>query len=176
MRQEQHIELIFKENYKELCFLAHNYLADLDEAQDVVQDVFVKLLTTQNKPITNYNAYLKTAVRNSCLKRLRDSKLVLLQDIDSRFETDKYEFEQEEIKREEAQLKLYRAIEHLPPQCKKIFVLCVVEGMTYPKAAETLEVSANTIKTHIKRAYKMLRVSLSESQISYVLAFLGIFF
>ena len=42
----QEIDLIFQQYYRPLCLYATHYLHDIDEAEDVVQDCFVKLIVS----------------------------------------------------------------------------------------------------------------------------------
>ena len=62
---------------------------------------------------------------------------------------------------EEEKERLYAEIEKLPEQCRKVFEAIVLKDMKYKEAAEQLNLSVNTIKTHLARAIKQLRTSLS---------------
>ena len=63
------IELAFQEYYRPLCLYAMHYLSgDVDAAEDVVQDCFVRLW---QREADNDRAFLYTAVRNACIDRLR---------------------------------------------------------------------------------------------------------
>lgn len=57
-----------------------------------------------------------------------------------------------------AQLKLLKkGIDALPPQRKKVFELCKLEGRSYEEAAAILHLSKNTVKTHLSRALDMVK-------------------
>ena len=66
----QEIDLIFQQYYRPLCLYATHYLHNIDEAEDVVQDCFVKLISRNIMP-ENIKAFLYTSVRNACIDRLR---------------------------------------------------------------------------------------------------------
>lgn len=66
----QEIDLIFQQYYRPLCLYATHYLHDIDEAEDVVQDCFVKLISRNIMP-ENIKAFLYTSVRNACIDRMR---------------------------------------------------------------------------------------------------------
>lgn len=53
----QEIDLIFQQYYRPLCLYATHYLHDIDEAEDVVQDCFVKLISRSIMP-ENIKAFL----------------------------------------------------------------------------------------------------------------------
>lgn len=162
------LEVFFKSNYKELCLVSFFYIKDIKEAEDIVQDVFVKIIERQDEiVIKNLNSYLKIAVRNASLKRIAHNEN--LQSIDEN--TVFYNETQTEEDHEAAlqkQVDLYRQIDSLPEQCKKIFLLCVLEDLKYQEAADTLGISINTVKTQMKKAFKILRHSL---QLVYFLFF-----
>jgi len=82
--RKQFIEQLFRQNYSEMIHLASVLLGDDEEAEDVVQDVFLRVadsdilrpegLSVARIPPKNDN-YLLTAVRNVCLNRIRQMHL-----------------------------------------------------------------------------------------------------
>lgn len=82
--RKQFIEQLFRRNYSEMIHLASVLLGDDEEAEDVVQDVFLRVadsiilrpegLSVARIPPKNDN-YLLTAVRNACLNRIRQMHL-----------------------------------------------------------------------------------------------------
>ncbi|MFR7875476.1 MAG: sigma-70 family RNA polymerase sigma factor, partial [Butyricimonas paravirosa] len=54
-----------------------------------------------------------------------------------------------------------KALDSLSEQQRKIVEMHVMEGKKYLEIAESLNLSENTIRTHLKRAYKILRENLS---------------
>lgn len=54
----QEIDLIFQQYYRPLCLYATHYLHDIDEAEDVVQDCFVKLISRNIMPETSRLSYI----------------------------------------------------------------------------------------------------------------------
>ncbi|RXG15958.1 RNA polymerase sigma-70 factor (ECF subfamily) [Leeuwenhoekiella aestuarii] len=160
------IKSIFQEEYKALCIYAYGYLLDKDDAQDIVQDVFVRLLDSDNLDhINNLKAYIKTSIYHSCLKELRNkSKTNSLTPVEDRIASIALTQEAKLIKQEESQL-LLNELQLLPKECRKAFELCVLHGYKYTEAADSLNISKNTIKTHIKKAYKILRESMRIAQV-----------
>lgn len=154
------VESIFIENYKDLCVCAFYYLKDIHEAEDVVQDVFVKIIEQNKlKDIGNLKSYLRIAVRNASLKRNQKRKLEQgLPSHDLLYSESNTEVT--ETIALNNKIELYKQIDLLPKQCKKIFLLCVLDGLKYKEAAEVLGVSVNTVKTQMKKAFKTLRHSL----------------
>lgn len=152
------IELVFKENYREFCLLSYSYVGCMDQAQDIVQDVFVKLLLKDKSfHILNVKSYVWKSVKNSSLKHIARAKKT------ESLESDKIVLVEEHgAKNEELNSKLRKAMDKLPPKCKVVFEMCVVDGLKYNSAADSLGISENTVKTQMKKAYKILRHNLTD--------------
>ncbi len=159
------IEEIFKKNYKQLCVVSYYYLKDINEAKDVVQDVFVKIIEQKKiSELKNSKSYLKIAVRNASLKRIQKSKQIDSLSIHNLFYNQSNTEEQEAIALKN-KINLYKQIDLLPEQCKQIFLLCVLDDLKYKETAEVLKISVNTVKTQMKKAFKILRTSLKDTHL-----------
>lgn len=81
--RKQLIEHLFRQNYIEMLRLANIMLGNDGEAEDVVQDVFLRLAESdiafladqRSLPSPRSNGYLLTAVRNACLNKIRQTEL-----------------------------------------------------------------------------------------------------
>jgi RNA polymerase sigma-70 factor (ECF subfamily) len=153
----------FRENYHVACLVALRYMADLGQAEDLVQDAFVVLWekreTLQIKD--NLKNYFFKIVRNSALKKVgRDkSDMVPLSGllVDPAEEEEEERFDDEELA-----VEVYRAIGELPSACRTIFNLAYREKLTYQQIADQLNISKNTVKTQMGIAYSQLRNKLSK--------------
>ena len=67
------LEQLFRQNYSEMIHLARVLLGNDDEAEDVVQDIFLRVANSDIPP--QNDSYLLTAVRNACLNRIRQMQL-----------------------------------------------------------------------------------------------------
>ena len=150
----QEIDLIFQQHYRPLCIYATHYLHDIDEAEDVVQDCFVKLISRSIMP-ENIKAFLYTSVRNACISRLRcqspiDAEITPT-DLCGVISDD----QAQECSFREAEL--WTAIEQLPERCREIFLMSKRDGMTYREIAEELNLSEKIVEHQISKALKTLR-------------------
>lgn len=138
--------------------MSYHYTKDMSEAEDVVQDVFVKVLEKKDE-IHQLKHYLTVAVKNASLKRVSNKyQTVAMQ---NQIESGSPFFSDDEKEADfKRKAQLYKQIDLLPVQCKKIFLLCVLEGCKYQEAADQLGISVNTVKTQMKKAYKILRIAL----------------
>ncbi len=73
MLEKRNIEQLFRQNYSEMNHLARVLLGDDEEAEDVVQDIFLRVARNDIPPKSD--DYLLVAVRNACLNRIRQKQL-----------------------------------------------------------------------------------------------------
>lgn len=127
-------------------------------AEEIVSDCFIKLWEDRKKIEIEVSLkyYLYIILRNNIIDYSRKKK-PLTEPItgDFMFPDDEKFFDDQKQFAE-----LYMAIKKLPLQCRKILELAVFENMTYNEIADKLNISKNTVKTQIGRAYKRLREML----------------
>lgn len=134
--------------------------------QEIVQDSFVKIwLRKENlREVENFSSYLFITCRNHAfltLKKLaRERKLQPIIEQELRWETELNELENpSEHYRELIRL----AVEKLPSQQKRIYMLSRKDGMKYEEIANLLQISPETVKTQIYNAVKFIRRNLGPS-------------
>lgn len=172
---EQAFERIFNALYLPLCIYVSSIVHDKNEAEDIVQQVFVQLWE-KNQDLEwdlGLKPYLYRCVHNAALNHIRQEA------VRSRF----FEFLQmQEIdygdgeEREEME-KLYRrldeAIAGMPEQMREVFLLSRFSGKTSAEIAEQLNLSVRTVENHIYRGMKYLREELQgDSRDEMLLLFL----
>ena len=158
----------FKQLYQLLFFrlyqFAYSYTGVRESAEEVVNDVFLRLWQKRSTlaDITNLQVYLYVAVKNAALNRLRQQRRTLPLSLDD-LHADHFHFtvtpEAGMISRE-LQQKVGKAIDELPPRCKLVFKLVKEDGLRYKEVAAILGVSVKTVDTQLFLALKKLSVSL----------------
>ena len=73
MLEQRILEQLFRRNYSEMIHLARVLLGDDEEAEDIVQDIFLRVADNNISP--KNESYLLTAVCNACLNRIRQMQL-----------------------------------------------------------------------------------------------------
>lgn len=155
---ESTIKALFLENYEEWCALSFRYVGEMAQAEDIVQEVVFKILQKERKKdILNIKAYISMAVRNDSLKFLKAMKKRELLDFDP---VSGMDTEEERWITMENNVRIEKALDLLPEQRKRVFELCVLEGVKYKNAADALGISTNTVKYHLKKAFQTLRLGL----------------
>lgn len=154
----------FKQLYKLLFFrlyqFAYSYLSTKESAEEVVNDVFLRLWQKRNtvNTITNINVYLYVAVKNAACNYLRKNKIPAPLSLTAlTTEHIKLSSSPESLFiTRELQVRIQEAIEQLPPRCKMIFKLIKEDGLSYKEVAAILEISVKTVDAQLCLALKKL--------------------
>jgi RNA polymerase sigma-70 factor (family 1) len=164
-RDGKAFEQYYKEHYKYFFLTACKYLGDAAPAQEVVNDVFLRLWQDAGRLEiqSSLKAYLYRSVVNRCLNELEKTKRDRKQHqgLVRRFEeaTEWKEMEDNELK-----VRLYQAIDQLPEQCRKVFRMSRFEELKQQEIADRLHISIKTVKNHITHALQQLYRVLDEWQ------------
>lgn len=160
-------EKIFRTYYRRLQGFAYGYVKQVDKAEDIVQTVFLKIWAQRESwnPPGTVKQYLFNAVRNEALNVLRHDQIVERseEEVTHMFlELKRSAYFEKDPEVEELRAAIQIAIDRLPQQCRKIFVLSRRSGLTYSEIADVLDISVNTVGTQMGRALKFLRHHLSD--------------
>ncbi|RIV25396.1 RNA polymerase sigma-70 factor [Fibrisoma montanum] len=157
--------MLFDVFYPQLLRLALYYLNVRETAEEIVQDVFVKIWQIrQTLPtVVNFRAYIFSTTRNHCLNQLQKKGspvLMSFDDVPADGLIGPDESPDEAIEFQETQSRVQTAINNLPPQCRLIFQLVKEQGLSYKETAELLQISPRTVETQIGIALKKLAAAL----------------
>lgn len=132
------------------------------EAEDVVQEVFIKLWNNrqQMENITNVEAWCITATKNLSIDKLR-SKHQRMVPMSAGFDLHDHSATPYEAAVTHDVFDQVRAlINRLPEKQRDIMQLRDIEGMSYQKIADTLNVPMDQVKVYLFRARKAVRAGL----------------
>ena len=152
-------EVLFRQYYPSMCVIAGKLVANREVAEDIVQDVFIRLWEKKAEydKIPDFRTFLYVAVRNLCYNYLRDKKKTI--DFSQIELPDKQLSFQEQLIQEETYRLISNAIAELPVQSGKIMRLAL-EGKQNKEISEILGIAVTTVKTLKYNALKMLKNSL----------------
>ena len=140
---------LFVRYYSRLCCYVYRLLGEKEDAEDVVQDLFLTLWNNRKKIAIgeNVSGYLYKMARNLALNHIRTQtnyKTVL----ENREEQLSY-YEENPLETEEFRMALYDCINLLPGRCKEVLLLHRVKGLKQKEIADQLSISVKTIKNQI---------------------------
>ncbi len=160
---EKSFESLFKELYAELCSYALQYTSDRFLADEIVQDVFIKIWQNRENitPTKSIKAYIFQTVHNSCINTLVQKRCkksinnVFLSEESWKIiqeSTQINSFLLEKLEAEDTEQIIKQIIQSLPASCSEIFTLSRFENKSNQEIAEMLNVSVSTVRTQIYRA------------------------
>jgi RNA polymerase sigma-70 factor (ECF subfamily) len=153
-------ELLFRRHYVELCSHAVRFLGSKAEAEDLVSEIFC---TFYEKRVfatiqTSYRAYLFRAVRNRAYNYVRQNFHRGASLDDAATAPSKEDLQPDSITQyDELYQTVEKAIDSLPLQRRKVYLMNRFDGKSYADIAGELGISARTVEVHIRLATHALR-------------------
>ncbi len=140
------------------------------EAEEIVNDVFLKFWSSKDK-INHYLSvkyYLKVSVRNRAIDLIRKNKKYkkyVVQQTNEELSMLRYQNSNQNALDEICSSEVCNTIEcvvnKIPPKAKQIFLMSRNEGMRYKEIAEKLNISVKTVETQMTRSLAMLRKEIA---------------
>lgn len=157
--------MLFRSEFKGLCYVAIRYVKDLDISKEIVQDAFMSLWEKRDTIDTtkSVKSYLSTSIRNKCLNWLRDNKKFSndLLGIEEILKDTVYE-QHDRLVFSEINNSIEEAMTELPEKCREIFILSRFNNLKYHEIATRLDISIKTVETQISKALQHMRFRLKE--------------
>ncbi len=160
---EKAFEHLFHKYYPSLCLFARQYMEDDEKAEEIVQDMFVKIWSKRKELTieTSFKQYLLRSVKNQCLNLLQHLKI-----------RQKYAQKIKEDAKDDLGTpflmefglaeKIEASINSLPEKRKEIFKLSREDGLKYREIADELGISVKTVEAQMGLALKQLREMLKD--------------
>lgn len=158
--------LLIERHWTLLVAYARGMVGSEDDAEDVVQEVFVQVWRTRAgwRPSGTVAAYLYRITRNLGLNALRDRKALKRREERGGMESDlsaqpanSLELVEKESLREEVRA----AIAKLPERRREVFILCKYHGLSHKEIADAMGISVPTVANQMTSAMHQLRDALA---------------
>lgn len=185
---EKSFEYLFNFYYSPLKRYAVGFLLNDSLAQDILQEVFLKLWKNRKELNVkdSLRSYLYRMVYNQCVDYLRKDKMefqsLSLGNTDflqKRLEIIGLKGDNDpilsRILSDEMLVAYNKAVANLPAQCKKIFLKNRDENLSYKEIAQELNLSVSTVKNQMMIAMNKLSKELKQYLICFLLIFFSIF-
>lgn len=159
--------------YSRMIRFAREYVTSKDDAEDIVQDVFLSLYGKYNSLTYQYQvnlvAYIFTSIKNRCIDLLRkkikeQESIHYIQEeylLTIRMKLDSLEVIDNELFKDGGiEHMLEKALNTLPERCRIILIKHKIEGYKQKDIAQELNISIKTVENQLTIAYKKLRAEL----------------
>lgn len=172
LRNKVVYEAFYKKHYKAFYSLAYNYVRWHETAEEIVHDVFVNIWNKADKINISQSlkSYVAKSVVNTALNHLKKEKT------DSQKHEKYSEWsigdltpESDVADKELLFVKLEKALELLPPQCKKVMMMSRFEKLKQQEIADQLNISIKTVKNHLTFGFAKIRTILIAEGVELVL-------
>ncbi|WPR76122.1 RNA polymerase sigma factor [Algoriphagus sp. NG3] len=158
---------LFKRYHSKLVSLATCFLPNYGEAEDMVSEVFVRLLQNhkQLKDIENFEGYLYYSVKNQCLNQLkknrRKNSLFIPLDMQD-CKTGEYTQPLEQLLAIELREKIAECVDGLPQKRKLVYKMIKDDGLGIKEVSKLLVIAEKTVKKHLELAVRDIRTEIEK--------------
>lgn len=150
--------------HHKLCVYAYSLTNNHDTAEDIVQNVFIRIWKKRDRLKSNFSIknFLYKSVYNEFIDHYRKQKFMF--PLEKKYIDALTTLVENEDKHSiERLLKLVKQeIQNLPPKCKEVFLLSKKEGLTNIEIAEYKNVSIKSVEAHITKAFSILRKTVGD--------------
>jgi RNA polymerase sigma-70 factor (ECF subfamily) len=167
-------EKLFKTYYGKVKSICLRYSNDVNQAEDYLQDAFIKIFSNINKcKIENENsfgAWIKKTTRNNIIDSIRKNKKIYLQENEDVLDYQNFESPEssdKEVYFLESQLglteiEIIEEIQKLPLAQRTVFNLFVIENLGHKEISKILGINEGTSKSNLSKAKMNLRKELNK--------------
>jgi RNA polymerase sigma-70 factor (ECF subfamily) len=150
-------KLIFDEYYNYIRNYLYYLSGDIEIAEDLAQDVFMKLWENRDTVNDTTVKPLLFKIAKNLFLNLHKRKNLDIKFINSRMESIENESPQYILEFKEFDERLQRAISNLPDQCRTFFLLNRIDDLKYQEIAKSFGISVKAVEKQISKALKLLR-------------------
>jgi RNA polymerase sigma-70 factor (ECF subfamily) len=171
--RHQGLEALYRASRPELLRFLIARTGDLSEAEDILQELWIKLQQPSGGPIAHGRAYLYRMAQNIIVDRLRERhrrarrERVWHEELHERDAPGAEPADGSKnaedllLEREEAAL-LATAVANLPEGARRVFELHKLQGLSHAEIAHQLSISRSGVEKHIAVAMKYLRRAMMD--------------
>lgn len=154
------LEFIVRRFQRELIFFANNIIHRDEVAEEIVDDIFIKVWQRRAdfETLLSLKSFLYISVKNACLDYLKSPKNKPLEDISEiSFELPSADNIEANIIYAELVSLIYREANKLPKKQQQVFLMFYIEGLTMDEIASRLNISSNAVYINKYEATKTMR-------------------
>ena len=155
---------LFRQYYKRVYLFVKGILKSHEDAENVVQEVFVKIWEKRNELDENqsFESFVFTISYNTSISLIR-KKLSEKRFLEEWFKRMKDKMEVvDETDFNDLSNRVIMCIDQLPPRRRQVYLMSREEGLTYAEISKRLGISVNTVENHISASLRFLRQHLGD--------------
>lgn len=175
MAGDERAFIAFMDHYSSILYhYAFNIVHQKESVEEIVSDAFFEVWESRKQldKIENIQGWLYRIVYNKSISFLRKENrqkgIVPLDELED-FTFELCLSQEEKLIEKEKLVSLNKAISSLPSKCRHVLYLVKIEGMSYAKVAELLNISTKTVSNHLTFAMKKLIEVLKNDLILLIL-------
>ncbi|MGM9796561.1 MAG: RNA polymerase sigma factor [Parabacteroides sp.] len=156
---------LFRCYYQPLCQYVYTLLADKDDAEDVVQELFLKLWKDRGKILIteSTSSYLYRMAKNMSLNFKRSK--IAMESLNENPDLVSLTYEENSLETDEFRIALIDCMNRLPKRSKEVLMASRVQGLKQQEIADTFSISVKTIKNMLWISLRKLKECLDEKQV-----------
>lgn len=154
------LQKLFHKYHHALYYHALDFVKSPQQAEDIVQEVFVKVWEKRNqlKPELSFKAYLFCITKNHVINQLQKiSREMKAKQYITHHTVTYHNQAEEQVIYADYEAIAQKALNELPAKRKMVFTLHRIEGRKYDEIAAQLNISKNTVRDHVVKAEKSIK-------------------
>ena len=164
---------LFDRYAKRLYHFALGYLKSVEESEEIVQEVFLKIWNNREEIslLKSFEAYLFTIAKNGILNTIRKSKSEHAYLNYAKLHPGKNILLDEELDFKELEIAYKQSIDKLSPKRKEIYILSREQSFSNAEIAEKMNISVKTVENQMTSAISEIRKNLRSLGFSGIIFF-----
>lgn len=165
-------ETIFNKYKERLYHFARRYLYSKEDAEEIVQEVFIKIWENKERlqEDLSFYSYLFTSCKNTIFnqnrKKINEQAYynyvkVFIQNVSHKTDNDIIYADLEKM--------IGKVIDNLPAQRKNVYLLSRNNGLTHKEIAAKLSISVKTVEAHMRLALKTIKGVLDKELVMFLI-------
>jgi len=160
------IEVLIRRHYKHLYNYIRRMLGNIEMTEDIVQETFLRVFRNARryKRIAKFTTWMFRIATNLAFNEIRRRKAHPTSELDAELDDETRlqevlssdaELPLKGLERKELEEAVEETLEHLPPDCRAVLLLCDMEDLSYETVGDMLNLKPGTVGSRLCRARRL---------------------
>lgn len=159
----------FLEHNNQLKLFLRRFIHRQQDIEDIAQEAFIKAFKTEkSNGVSHPKTLIFTIAKNIALNELRSKARRVtdyIEECQSEPETIEFSIE-EEVQALDGLQNYCSAVDALPEQCRRVYLMRKVHGLTHKEIAERLQITVRSVERHLQKGALKCKAYLDEKETS----------